>query len=174
MNLRSIMRHITISLFFLVLSGIEAKLKEGDCEVCIKFLTKFEKSIEDADRKDQNVLTKKLKAACNKAGGKENRFCYYVGGTKDAATYILNEITRPLSYFKTVDRICEDLKQKDPQICSLRYDKDIDWKTVNLKKLKVRDLKKILSDWGESCNGCLEKSEFIKKVESVKNQHVEL
>ena len=51
--------------------------------------------------------------------------CYYVGGTKDAATYILNEITRPMGYFKTVDKICEDLKKKDPQICSLKYGKRI-------------------------------------------------
>ena len=35
-------------------------------------------------------------------------------------------------------------------MCELRYDKQIDLKNVNLKKLKVRDLKKILNDWDET------------------------
>jgi hypothetical protein len=40
---------------------------------------------------------------------------------------------------------------------------------VNLKKLKVKDLKKILSNWGEdnACKGCAEKSDFIKVVEDL-------
>ena len=42
--------------------------------VCIKFLQKFEKTLTDADRKDENVLTEKLKTACGKAKNKENRF----------------------------------------------------------------------------------------------------
>ena len=44
-------------------------------------------------------------------------------------------------------------------MCELRYDKQIDLKNVNLKKLKVRDLKKILNDWDETVRtglkGCL-------------------
>lgn len=47
-------------------------------------------------------------------------------------------------------------------------DKQIDWSTVDLKKLKVRDLKKILSDWDETCDGCLEKPDFIKRIEDLK------
>ena len=48
-------------------------------------------------------------------------------------------------------------------------DKQIDLTKVELKKLKVKDLKKILSDWGEdnACKGCAEKSDFIKKVEEL-------
>ena len=35
------------------------------------------------------------------------------------------------------------------QICELTYEKQIDFSTVDLKKLKVKDLKKILSEWDE-------------------------
>ena len=42
--------------------------------VCIKFLKKFEASLSDDDRKDQEKLTNKLKKACGKAKNKENRF----------------------------------------------------------------------------------------------------
>ena len=40
--------------------------------------------------------------------------------------------------------------------------------------MRVRELKKILSDWDEDCRGCLEKSEFIDKIESIKHMHIEL
>ena len=51
-------------------------------------------------------------------------------------------------------------------------DKDINWDDVNLKKLKVRDLKKILSNWGEICDGCLEKTDYIKRIEELKPKYV--
>jgi hypothetical protein len=37
--------------------------------------------------------------------------------------------------------------------------------------LKVRDLKKILSDWDENCDGCLEKPDFIKRIEELKPKY---
>jgi len=142
--------------------------------VCVKFIGKFEKTLTEEDRKDQNEITKKLKKMCKKAKGKDNRFCYYVGGTEIAATYILQEITKPLASFLPPEAICQKLKKKDKQICELAYDKEIDWKNVNLKKMRVKELKKILSDWDETCDGCLEKTDYIKRIESLKNKHVEL
>lgn len=53
-------------------------------------------------------------------------------------------------------------------------DKELDWKTIDLKKMRVKQLKKILSDWDETCEGCLEKSDYVKRIESLKHQHVEL
>lgn len=100
--------------------------------------------------------------------------CYYIGGTEIAATSILADITKPLGFFKGVEKVCEDLKKKDRQICELAYEKELDWKNIDLKKMRVRELKKILSDWDEDCRGCLEKSEFIDKIESIKHMHIEL
>jgi hypothetical protein len=51
-------------------------------------------------------------------------------------------------------------------------DKQIDLKNVILKKLKVRDLKKILSDWDENCDGCIEKGDFIKRIEDLKPKYM--
>ena len=76
------------------------------------------------------------------------------------------------------------------QVCELTYEKQIDFSTVDLKKLKVKDLKKILSEWDEvcsslgpvqtifypnifqECDGCLEKGDFIKRIEELKPKHV--
>jgi hypothetical protein len=81
-------------------------------------------------------------------------------------------MSKPLSYSLPTDKVCEKLKKKDAQICDLRYDKQIDLKTVDLKKLKVRDLRKILNDWGEECDGCIEKAEYIKRIEALKHKYV--
>ena len=45
------------------------------------------------------------------------------------------------------------------QICELTYEKQIDFSTVDLKKLKVKDLKKILSEWDE-----VGKPELLRKL----------
>lgn len=97
-----------------------------------------------------------------------------MGGLEESATGILGEISKPLSWSMPGDKICQKLKKKDAQICDLRYDVEIDLKTVDLKKLKVRDLKKIINDWGEDCQGCIEKSDFIQRIEQLKPIHTEL
>lgn len=50
-------------------------------------------------------------------------------------------------------------------------EKQIDLEKVDLKKLKVRDLKKILNDWDETCDGCIEKTDFIKRIEELKPKY---
>jgi mesencephalic astrocyte-derived neurotrophic factor len=81
-------------------------------------------------------------------------------------------MSKPMSWNMPADKICrEKLLKKDPQICDLKYDKQIDIDTVDLKKLKVKDLKKILSDWGENSAGYTEKSEFIKRIEELKPKY---
>lgn len=98
--------------------------------------------------------------------------CYYVGGLEESATKIVGEMAKPLSWGLPPEKICERLMKNDPQICELRYEKTIDLRTVDLKKLRVKDLKKILNDWDERCENCIEKSEFIKRVEELKPKYV--
>lgn len=62
--------------------------------------------------------------------------CYYIGGTEDAATSILNEVTKPMSYHVPPEKICEKLKTKDSQICDLQYGNNLQYKEI----LKTIDL----------------------------------
>ena len=151
----------------------EAKLREGDCDVCIKFLTKFANEL-DGSEKGPDDVRKKLLSTCKKAKGKDHRLCYYIGGTEDAATSILNEITKPISYHVPAEKICEKLKDKDSQICELQYEQKIDVRNVDLKKMRVKQLRKILQSWEEECNGCIEKTDFIQRIEELKDKHTEL
>lgn len=140
--------------------------------VCVSVVTKFSATLDEATRKDPKQIETQFKEFCKATKGKDNRFCYYLGGLEESATGILGELSRPLSSFLPPQKVCEKLEKKDAQICELRYEKQIDLNAVDLKKLKVRDLKKILSDWDEVCDGCLEKTDFIKRIEELKPKYV--
>ena len=56
----------------------------------------------------------------------------------------------------------------------LTLEKQIDLDTVDLKTLRVKELKKILNQFGEDCRGCVEKTDFITKINTLKVHHAEL
>ncbi|KXJ15780.1 mesencephalic astrocyte-derived neurotrophic factor homolog [Exaiptasia diaphana] len=165
---------VVAAILYLDFITVEGALKDKECEVCIKFLNKVKDSLTSEEEGDYKKIETKMRKACKKAKSKDNRFCYYIGGTEDAATGMLNEVTKPMSYSKPVEKICEALKSKDAQICELQYEQKIDLKNTNLKKLRVKQLKKILNDFDETCQGCVEKSDYIKKIEELMAQHSEL
>jgi len=159
-------------LLLVVCTGYSIALKRDDCEVCFSIIERFVSTLSEADKKSPQKIEDKFRAYCKDIKGKEHRFCYYLGGLDESATGILGEMSKPISWGMPADKVCEKLKKKDAQICDLRYEKTIDLKTVDLKKLKVRDLKKILSGWDEDCDGCIEKSDFIKRIEALKPKYV--
>lgn len=46
-----------------------------------------------------------------------------------------------------------------------------DLSSDGLRNLRVSELKKILSSWGEECHGCLEKHEFVSLIQEKAAQH---
>lgn len=121
-----------------------------------------------SEEKLENMIKKQCKGFTDE---KEKRMCYYIGGTKDAATTMLRQITGPLKNGLPSDRICEKLKKKDYQICELKYEKPMDLEGMDVKKQRVKVLKKILTQWGENCKGCTSKSDYVKRVEELMPKH---
>ncbi|KAH7727270.1 Protein Y54G2A.23 [Aphelenchoides avenae] len=146
--------------------------KQDECEVCTKVLTDVMAKVPSDKSSDQTVISETIREHCGGLKGKENKLCFYIGALPESATSIMNEVSKPLSWSMPPTKVCEKLKAKDAQICDLKYDKDIDWKTVDLKKLKVKDLKKILENWGEVCKGCTEKTDFIARINELKPKFV--
>lgn len=147
-----------------------AKYDPTKCEVCTTFLSKFRTTLDGLDssiQSDHNKIDKELRKACKTTQPKDERFCWYIGATETSATGMTQMVTKPMAFHKPVEKICGDLYKKDSQICDLKYEKQIDLKTVNIKKLKVKELKKILQQHGQDCKGCTEKSEYVKKVEAI-------
>lgn len=146
---------------------------EVRCEVCVKEIDQFLKTVPPESKSNYMELNSYFKAFCKGSKSKRERFCYYIGALDTSATNIINEMTKPLSYSLPTEKVCQKLEKIDRQICDLKYEKMIDLAKTNLKKLKVKDLKKILSQWGEdgACKGCAEKSDFIKVIEELMPIH---
>ena len=89
--------------------------------MCISVLTRFSDTLSKEEKSDKNAIEKSFKKWCKAAKLKENRFCYFLGGTEDAATGILGEMSKPLSWGVPPEKVCEKLKKKDKQVCELRY-----------------------------------------------------
>ncbi|KAL2761469.1 cerebral dopamine neurotrophic factor precursor [Daubentonia madagascariensis] len=149
--------------------GQEAGGRPGaDCEVCKEFLNRFYNSLVDRGVNfSLDTIEKELISFCLDAKGKENRLCYYLGATKDAATKILSEVTRPMSVHMPAVKICDKLKKMDSQICELKYEKKLDLASVDLWKLRVAELKQILHSWGEECRACAEKTDYVDLIKEL-------
>jgi len=172
MQFKAKTQNIFLTCTIFLLKYTFAKLKGDECEVCLKVVSDFQKIGAEQKASTEADYEKIIFNFCKTAKLRENRFCFYIGATEDAATRMVKELTKPLSYSYPKEKICENLKSKDSQICELMYEKQLDWATINLSKMKVKQLKKILGDWGEDCKNCLEKSEFIKRIESLKPKYV--
>ncbi|XP_055970667.1 cerebral dopamine neurotrophic factor [Sorex fumeus] len=146
--------------------GQEAGGRPGaDCEVCTEFLGRFYDSLRARGIDFAlDTIEKELISFCLDVKGKENRLCYYLGATSDAATKILGEVTRPMSVHVPARKICEKLKKMDSQICELKYDRKLDLASVDLLKMRVAELKQILYRWGEECKACAEKSDYVELI----------
>ncbi|KPP74433.1 cerebral dopamine neurotrophic factor-like [Scleropages formosus] len=141
--------------------------------VCIGFLSRLYEGL-----RSQHVeltpgkVEEGLLKACGGAAGKENRLCYYLGATSDAATKVTGEVTRPMSFHLPVEKICERLQKMDSQICELRYEKHVvDFSKESLSKLRVAELKNLLNSWGEVCRACIEKTDFVNLIQEVAPKH---
>uniref|UniRef100_A0A8C6D3J4 Cerebral dopamine neurotrophic factor n=1 Tax=Moschus moschiferus TaxID=68415 RepID=A0A8C6D3J4_MOSMO len=140
----------------------------ADCEVCQEFLSRFYNSlIARGVNFSLDTIEKELINFCLDVKGKENRLCYYLGATKDAATKILSEVTRPMSVHMPAAKICEKLKKMDSQICELKYEKKLDLASVDLSKRRVAELKQILHGWGEECRACAEKTDYVNLIKEL-------
>ncbi|XP_055319728.1 mesencephalic astrocyte-derived neurotrophic factor homolog [Sitodiplosis mosellana] len=165
------MKQYIFGMALLSLICFGAAFKEEDCEVCVATIREFNATLTEDIRSNPMKIEEAFKQYCTTAKSKQQRLCYYLGGLEISATGILGEMSKPLSSHVPPLRVCEKLKRLDAQICDLRFEKQIDLSAVDLKKLKVRDLKKILNDWDEICDGCLEKTDYIRRIEELKPKY---
>lgn len=171
-----------ISLLFVIVAvlllslgdSVFGRLREGECEVCLKRVADFQSEL--GKLKTQPEIEAGIKRMCKQWPDKaDQRFCYYIGGTDDAATSLLRSISQSLINHFPPTKICESLKKADGQICTVKYDappKEIDWDTVDLNKMRVKELKQILDKWGEKCEGCTDKSDYVRTINSLRPKHV--
>ncbi len=59
-------------------------------------------------------------------------------------------------------------------VFSLQPKEDVDLTTVDFEKMRVKELKQTLTAWGEKCEGCTEKGDFLRLVKKVLPKQIEL
>ncbi|MFH4973905.1 hypothetical protein AB6A40_000614 [Gnathostoma spinigerum] len=159
-------------ILFSLISWTSVCASSKSCEVCVKVLNDAMQLVPDADKSNPEKIGETIRKHCSTLKGKEHSLCFYIGALPDSLSSMMKDVQTPLSYPMPAEKVCEKLKKQDAQICELKYDVKIDWKTVDLKKMRVKELKKILEEWGESCKGCSEKSEYVARINELKAKYV--
>ena len=170
---------VVLMAVLLVLAPVVAKkekVKEVDpkeCEVCISNLEMVDKLIPQEKKKDKNAIEKAISTHCTLSGfgsdwkpnpslasPKDVKMCYIFDPIKKS-------ISQPMSTGMPKHKVCKRLTKDNPDICDVKYPIKVEKKegeeVVDYNSMKVKDLKKILSERGVECKGCSEKTEFVKK-----------
>jgi hypothetical protein len=135
--------------------------------VCKAVIGEIDAGLAPAERKDVLKVEAAMQKYCDIATGKNKQMCYYMGiadKLSGSAGGVKREISGSLSRGINANRLCTRLKKMDQQMCELKYEKVIDLNTVDLAKLKVKDLRKVMDEKNIECVGCMEKADFIKAI----------
>ena len=122
-------------------------------------------SKEDSRKKPQieATLGKYCAGEFSKLTAKEKKICYYVDPIK-------RDVAQPFSLGMPSLKVCQRINKSNPEICTVKFPvKTEKMEKKDLSKLRVKQLKQILSERGVECKGCIEKEEFIKKVQDTEH-----
>merc|ERR1712023_162010 len=94
-------------------------------------------------------LTKEIRKSDEKIyKGKEKTMCYYMGIQTDkgqgTAGGVKKDLAGMFSRGIEPDRICKRTKKKDMQICELRYPRQVELSKIDLDKMRVKDLRRLM------------------------------
>lgn len=131
------------------------------CTVCIKVIDEVRSGMSKKDQKDKPAIEDALGKYCNRSdlGPRERKICYYIDPIK-------RDVSHPFSLGMTSEKVCKRITSSNPEICSVKFPVETQkMETQDLSKLRVKQLKSILADRGVECTGCIEKEEFIKKIQ---------
>lgn len=160
------------------------KQKETDpreCEVCMSNLEKIEKLIPKDKRSDKIAIEKAITTHCTLSGfgsewkpnplledPKDVKMCYYFEPIKKS-------ISQPFSTGMPKAKVCKRLMKDNPEICEVKYPIKIEKKAgeqIDYNSMRVKQLKTLLDQRGVKCQGCSEKSEFVKRLQET--EHLEM
>jgi len=159
------------------LVGVDAATKAQECEVCASVVNQITESIPAESRKSKMANQRAIAEWCGSDGtqqhfrkglnNRDRKLCYYLDP-------IMQTVAHSMALKMPAMRVCKKLTRDNPDICEITYPVKIeaDVSEADLGKMRVKTLKGILADRGVDCPGCLEKSDFVKRVKAT--QHMDL
>merc|ERR1719313_3157750 len=145
-------------MFRLLVAAALVAAATAECEVCEKVLNKVFDTL--PKKRKQPQVESALDEFCKTAAGKEKQMCYFIDTVK-------RDISKPAAMGVPAMKICKRIAKKDAQVCEMTFPKLTELKGLDLSKLRVKVLKKILQERGSDCKGCNEKSEYIDKIKLI-------
>lgn len=135
--------------------------------VCVKVMDDLRASMSKEDSRNKPKIEAALGAYCanedNTLNAREKKICYYIDPIK-------RDVAQPFSLGMPSLKVCKRINDANPEICTVKFPVQTQHlEAKDLTKLRVKQLKQILSERGVECKGCLEKDEFIKKVQDTEH-----
>jgi hypothetical protein len=94
---------------------------------------------------------------------RERKICYYIDPIK-------RDVAQPFSLGMPSLKVCQRITKTNPELCTVKFPvKTEKMEQKDLSKLRVKQLKQILAERGVECVGCVEKDEFVKKVQETEH-----
>jgi len=118
-----------------------------------------------AELKDKSAIENAIGKYCKRTdlGPREKKICYYVSPIK-------RDVAHPFSLGMPAEKVCKRINGSNPEICTVKFPvKTEKMEKKDITKLRVKQLKSILADRGVECTGCIEKDEFVRKVQETEH-----
>lgn len=135
--------------------------------VCVKVMDDIRGSMAKEDSRKKPMIEKAMGDYCensdNTLSAREKKICYYIDPIK-------RDVAQPFSLGMSSLKVCKRITKSNPEICTVKFPVKADkMEKKDISKLRVKQLKAILSERGVECKGCIEKEEFIKKVQDTQH-----
>merc|ERR1711934_115951 len=128
-----------------------------DTKVCQSFYKGVYDSIQQKEWNDPVAIENRIDKWC--AANKVRPFdkmCYYIEGVK-------RKISKDLMQGAPAELSCKRLATGDSAICTLKEPRKLD-PNMNLQKMRVKQLRELMQEFGVDCPNCLEKSDMIARI----------
>eukprot|EP00980_Cylindrotheca_fusiformis_P027912 scaffold22568_cov125-Cylindrotheca_fusiformis.AAC.9 len=135
--------------------------------VCVKVMDDIRASMNKEDSRKKPLIEKAIGDYCKNHGeslsAREKKICYYIDPIK-------RDVAQPFSLGMPSLKVCKRITKNNPEICTVKFPvKTEKMEKKDISKLRVKQLKSILSERGVECKGCIEKEEFIKRVQETEH-----
>lgn len=145
-----------------------------ECEVCIATIEKIDGLVDADEKKSVQSIIEAVEKHCgdlqnekpNPAlGPRDLKMCYYLLPIKMA-------VAEAMAMRMPKERVCKKLKQKNDDICAVKYPIKLDQNPEEFKKMRIKELRAILKDRGVDYANFVEKDEYVAAV--IASMHLEL
>merc|ERR1711934_875273 len=153
---------------FVVLAAVCLEA-EAACNtaVCQKFYQGVYDSVETSEWNSLEKIENRIDKWCRANKVRPfDKMCYYIEGVK-------RKISKDLSSGAPAELACKRYAQRDDAICTLKEPRKLD-PNMNLQKMRVKQLRELMQEFGVDCPNCLEKSDMVKRIQTTILKKTEL